>query len=1389
MDASVGPDPKRGGSAQGDSRNPDASGRAPAGSPARGGPVSPPLSAGAGNFPSGGYVAAPPNAPAGNFPSGGYVAAPPNAPAGNFPSGGYVAAPPNAPAGNFPSGGYVAAPPSAPAGNFPSGGYVAAPPNAPAGEAPRGDPGAAPPSPAARVGDLSAPRSAPDPAAPPRSPPAQASGELSEDTLRTVAAWTGTYGLDQREFEPGHTFRPAAGDVDAPTSARIELLETLGEGGMGVVYRARQHKLKREVAVKTIRPDQRADETRKAFLAESLVTARLQHPGIVAIHDLVRDGEGALQLVMPVVRGQSWRALLRPKTAADHDRARELGADFHYRTLIDVCHSIEYAHDQGVYHLDLKPSNIMVGEYGEVVVMDWGIALTQEQLARGGVVGPRGTPSYMSPELADGDLDRIGPWTDVYLLGGILHEILTGHPPHRGGSYMQLIVHACRSAPPTLEADTPLELRRLITRALAREPAQRYATVAEFREALEAFLQHRDSLKLSQRARRRLVTCESIETASLCVEARAEITGELAESIAGFRQALELWPENREALEGRHKATLEAARFALEGGDLSLVRASLDAISAVEDPVVRAEADRLLARCATAEAARDRSARNLKLFAVSLAVAGALIMTGLTIGLYVVNGYRREAEDSARRAERQRVAAEQARRAESEQRLKATAAAEAQRRLAVEADTQRKAAVENLADALAERARLALERRDGSFASVLLARALALGDRPEIRSLAASARNLDPGVVALAGLELDLPCDSASIDPEGRRLAVLGKRGLHFVDLESGRLIRRVDMGGKRVVLAWRPDGSKLLVLRKGERRIEELDPARDRAITHRIPSKGALVSLDVAPDRPQVVFGSSRNEVILYDLVQRRVLARAEARSGQPSVEAVGPVTFVAFDPPGRVVNALGVRKGSSVFDARSLRPLTKGPLRLPPPCRAAAFFGASLLTRDIVSARWLVFPLSPQGTRSFLPQSLSLSGLSRVISPELFATAAPDDSLSLWDIRTLDHKARLRVGPGRPIDVRLSAARGLLTVVTDRGFVRRFELRDPLKALRLADQFFTRHVAAGPDGLILCASERIGGGRKPGAIALYSVPRRQVVSMLRVPGNPGRLSVSPDGKWVTGRGGVKGSELFLSSLARPDPAIAIDSSAGRIQALTWQPDSAGFAAILKPPGEAGRKLAFYGLDGKLRRTLAPTLSGRFGSLVFTDSGRAVLLAGHGQIARLDLDSPKPRPELVAEGYEPGTLRARPGRDDFIMVGASSIALVKPDGAVSRSIAFPSGIQNGCVSPDGRYFLGLSKQHGSRVLDLESGRMVYQLPQELARKIRSAAFSTDGTTIFLPDGPRLLELQLRRAFDSHSLPREALRDLLKRESGLELNGLTPAIRDELAPKLKPAGS
>ena len=282
MDASVGPDPKRGGSAQGDSRNPDASGRAPAGSPARGGPVSPPLSAGAGNFPSGGYVAAPPNAPAGNFPSGGYVAAPPNAPAGNFPSGGYVAAPPNAPAGNFPSGGYVAAPPSAPAGNFPSGGYVAAPPNAPAGEAPRGDPGAAPPSPAARVGDLSAPRSAPDPAAPPRSPPAQASGELSEDTLRTVAAWTGTYGLDQREFEPGHTFRPAAGDVDAPTSARIELLETLGEGGMGVVYRGHDPVTERDVALRMKREAYASvQELQSALLSEFQQAGELEPGGLI----------------------------------------------------------------------------------------------------------------------------------------------------------------------------------------------------------------------------------------------------------------------------------------------------------------------------------------------------------------------------------------------------------------------------------------------------------------------------------------------------------------------------------------------------------------------------------------------------------------------------------------------------------------------------------------------------------------------------------------------------------------------------------------------------------------------------------------------------------------------------------------------------------------------------------------------------------------------------------------------------------------------------------------------------------------------------------------------------------------------------------------------------
>ena len=201
---------------------------------------------------------------------------------------------------------------------------------------------------------------------------------------------------------------------------------------------ARQASIDRHVAIKMIRRDMAADaDQRQKFLAEAVVTGDLDHPNIVPIYDLGIDDAGALFYSMKRVKGTPWIKVIRKKSL-----------DENLEILMKVADAVAFAHSRGVVHRDLKPENVMLGDFGEVLVMDWGLALLAPRFRHLGSItqsgGMGGTPAYMAPEMASGPLERIGPPSDVYLLGAILYEIITGRPPHAGKDVMQLPV--CRRA-------------------------------------------------------------------------------------------------------------------------------------------------------------------------------------------------------------------------------------------------------------------------------------------------------------------------------------------------------------------------------------------------------------------------------------------------------------------------------------------------------------------------------------------------------------------------------------------------------------------------------------------------------------------------------------------------------------------------------------------------------------------------------------------------------------------------------------------------------------------------------------------------------------------------------------------------------------------------------
>lgn len=346
---------------------------------------------------------------------------------------------------------------------------------------------------------------------------------------------------------------------------------TIGRGGMGHVRAADQIALRREVAVKVAVPgskDRHAAAT--SLVREARVTGSLEHPNIVPVYGLGKNDDGGVLMVMKRIEGTSWSDLLAKRASTDDDLER------HLRILMDVCRAVHFAHTRGVLHRDLKPQNVMVGPFGEVYVLDWGLAVALpngDDDGDGGdgegalgapparaVTGVVGTPSYMAPEMTvPGSV--LDERTDTYLLGGILHVIVTGWPPHSASTISQRLHQAFLSEPKRFEDDVPSELAAICGKALAAQPADRFETAEQLRVALDAFLHHASARSLCKEAQRRLTELERL-AANRSDDDRAAAQAYSA-ALFGFENALRTWPASPEARDGLRAVHLAMTRFEL----------------------------------------------------------------------------------------------------------------------------------------------------------------------------------------------------------------------------------------------------------------------------------------------------------------------------------------------------------------------------------------------------------------------------------------------------------------------------------------------------------------------------------------------------------------------------------------------------------------------------------------------------------------------------------------------------------------------------------------------------------------------------------------------------------------------------------------------------------
>lgn len=347
-------------------------------------------------------------------------------------------------------------------------------------------------------------------------------------------------------------------------NANVDLIKPIAKGGMAEVHLAKQRGLEREVAIKRLKPAVDSPSSRARLLKEARLTGQLEHPNVIPVHTLSVTDDGGPMLVMKHIDGITWRQFIDAPDA----RADALSGDTpfakHLDVLMQVAKAVHYAHSRGVVHRDIKPENVMIGRFGDVYLLDWGIAVRMGPAPKVRSQGIAGTPGYMAPEMVGTANMRISPLTDVFLMGAVLHELITGKPPNDAQTVHQALHQAYRAEPPRFGPEVSTDLASICWRAMAREPSERFADAEEFRQALRTHLANRDSAIIAREAHTRLVRLRRAVKAD--EPDPAEVYRAYGAARFGFEQALRRWPDNLDATRGQQHTTECMIEFSLDQG-------------------------------------------------------------------------------------------------------------------------------------------------------------------------------------------------------------------------------------------------------------------------------------------------------------------------------------------------------------------------------------------------------------------------------------------------------------------------------------------------------------------------------------------------------------------------------------------------------------------------------------------------------------------------------------------------------------------------------------------------------------------------------------------------------------------------------------------------------